>query len=187
MFLKLNNLPFSIPSLCLVHDPCWNWSSCRSVIRSLMAWAKMSLAAFFFYQTLGILHLQLKARALSSCLMVVLWLELGCWHPKGRKMNAHAHLTGQISSQMSTQSSTQVSGPSQQIGNFMASQMQGLGSGPMDSELQNGRATMQQKMWVFTLQLNYYVLSSLCQLWPCILSHGHPIVLVAQGDGWSLD
>lgn len=61
-------------------------------------------------------------------------------------MNAHAHLTGQISSQMSTQSSTQVSGPSQQIGNFMASQMQGLGSGPMDSELQNGRATMQQKM-----------------------------------------
>ncbi|CAD5186956.1 unnamed protein product [Musa acuminata subsp. malaccensis] len=62
-------------------------------------------------------------------------------------MNAHAHLTGQISSQMSTQSSTQVSGPSQQIGNFMASQMQGLGSGPMDSELQNGRATMQQKIY----------------------------------------
>lgn len=120
-------------------------------------------SSLFFLSNIGnIQHLQLKARALSSCLMVVLWLELGCWHPKGRKMNAHAHLTGQISSQMSTQSSTQVSGPSQQIGNFMASQMQGLGPGPMDSELQNGRATMQQKMWVFTLQLNYYVLSSLC-------------------------
>lgn len=61
-------------------------------------------------------------------------------------MNAQAHLPGQISKQMSAQASTQVSGPSQQIGNYMAPQMQNLGSRPMDTELQNGRTTMQRKM-----------------------------------------
>lgn len=62
--------------------------------------------------------------------------------PKGRKMNAHAHLAGQITNQMSNQ----VSGPPQQIGNYMAPQMQSLGPRPVDSELQDARITMQHKM-----------------------------------------
>ncbi|XP_065034087.1 probable histone acetyltransferase HAC-like 1 isoform X1 [Musa acuminata AAA Group] len=58
-------------------------------------------------------------------------------------MNAHAHLAGQITNQMSNQ----VSGPPQQIGNYMAPQMQSLGPRPVDSELQDARITMQHKIY----------------------------------------
>ncbi|WOK94393.1 hypothetical protein Cni_G03095 [Canna indica] len=58
-------------------------------------------------------------------------------------MNAHAHLPGQISSQMSSQ----VSGPPQQIGNHLASQMQNLGPRPVHYELQDVRNTMRQKIY----------------------------------------
>ncbi|CAL9774334.1 unnamed protein product [Musa acuminata subsp. burmannicoides] len=62
-------------------------------------------------------------------------------------MTAHAHLSGQISTQMSTQVSTQVSVPSQQLGSYMMPQMQSLGPRPMDSELQNVRSSMRQKIY----------------------------------------
>lgn len=57
-------------------------------------------------------------------------------------MNGNAHLPGQMSRQMSSQ----VPGPSQQIGNYMASQMQNLGPPPVDAELEAARNTMRQKM-----------------------------------------
>ncbi|WOK96354.1 hypothetical protein Cni_G05061 [Canna indica] len=53
---------------------------------------------------------------------------------------------------MSAQGSTQVSGPSQQIGNYLVPQMQNLGPRPIDSELQNGRATMRQKIYNILIQ-----------------------------------
>ncbi|THU59967.1 hypothetical protein C4D60_Mb07t07630 [Musa balbisiana] len=61
-------------------------------------------------------------------------------------MTAHAHLSWQISTQMSTQVSTQVSVPSQQLRSYMMPQMQSLGPRPMDSELQNVRSSMRQKI-----------------------------------------
>lgn len=56
-------------------------------------------------------------------------------------MNAHA-FPGQMANQMSSQMPV----PPQQIGNYMASQMQSLGPRPLDPELQEARKTMQQKM-----------------------------------------
>ncbi|KAG6522517.1 hypothetical protein ZIOFF_019657 [Zingiber officinale] len=62
-------------------------------------------------------------------------------------MNTHAHLRGQISNQMPAQTSSQVSVSSQQIGNLIVQPLQNLGPRHMDTELQNGRATMQRNIY----------------------------------------
>lgn len=57
-------------------------------------------------------------------------------------MNAHAHISGQ----MTNQASPQLSGLSQHNGNPVHSQMQNLGPLSMDPELLAGRKAMFEKM-----------------------------------------
>ncbi|XP_010929436.2 probable histone acetyltransferase HAC-like 1 isoform X1 [Elaeis guineensis] len=65
-------------------------------------------------------------------------------------MNAHSHISGQ----MTNQASPQLSGLSQHNGNPLHSQMQNLGSPSMDPELLAGRRAMREKIYNYLKRRN---------------------------------
>ncbi|XP_019707806.1 probable histone acetyltransferase HAC-like 1 isoform X2 [Elaeis guineensis] len=71
--------------------------------------------------------------------------------PLGKTMNAHAHISGQ----MTNQASPQLSGLSQRDGNPLHSQMQNLGPLNMDPELLAGRKAMHEKIYNYLKRRNH--------------------------------